>query len=265
MHRTSSWFASYANCTGLNLVLPHMLIAQDFMFASYANCTGLNLVSPRMLIAQDFMFASYANCTGLDLVSPRMLIAQDFMFASYANCTGLDFIFHHFFLLGLTSECRFGWDLKFFEDFWFNGTYLLSPRRSFWSFYQVWDSSSFCIHISDRETCIWCSMSCDVWLCMNEMLILCFFLSITFATFLPVHTLQACWCSFFLLCLRRYFYLDTCLSRRILLFVLGDILFQTFQYKTHGFSSLRSGFYHSCVITKFRMNNEKLLMQMQLI
>ena len=61
------------------------------MFASYANRTGLHLVSPRMLIAQDFMFASYANCTGLDLVSPRMLIAQDFMFASYANCTGLDF------------------------------------------------------------------------------------------------------------------------------------------------------------------------------
>ena len=38
------------------------------MFASYANCTGLDLVLPRMLIAQDFMFASYANCTGLDLL-----------------------------------------------------------------------------------------------------------------------------------------------------------------------------------------------------
>ena len=68
-----------------------MLIAQDLMFASYANCTGLNLVSPHMLIAQDFMFASYANCTGLNLVSPRMLTAQDFMFASYANCIRLNF------------------------------------------------------------------------------------------------------------------------------------------------------------------------------
>ena len=42
-----------------------MLIAQDLIFASYADCTGLDLVSPRMLIAQDFMFASYADCAGL--------------------------------------------------------------------------------------------------------------------------------------------------------------------------------------------------------
>ena len=55
-----------------------MLIVQDFMFASYANCTGLNLVSPHMLTAQDLAwFASYANCTGLNLVLPHMLIAQD--------------------------------------------------------------------------------------------------------------------------------------------------------------------------------------------
>ena len=82
---------------------PHMLIAQDSAwFTSYADRTGLSLILPRMLIAQDFMFASYANCTGLDLVFPHMLIAQDFMFASYANCIGLDFIFHHFFLLTWT-------------------------------------------------------------------------------------------------------------------------------------------------------------------
>ena len=56
MHKTSSWFASDADRTRLNLG-----------FASDANCTGLDLGSPRMLIAQDLL-----------LVSPRMLIAQDF-------------------------------------------------------------------------------------------------------------------------------------------------------------------------------------------
>ena len=112
-----------------------------------------------MLIAQDLIWFRLVCWSHRTSCSPHMLIAQDLI--SF-------FIF--FYLPGLTSECRFGWDLKFFEDFWFNGIYLLSPRRSFWSFYQVWDSFSFCIHISDRETCIWCSMSCDVWLCMNEML-----------------------------------------------------------------------------------------------
>ena len=71
-----------------------MLIAQDLAwFASYANCTGLNLALPRMLIAQDFMFALYANCTGLNLVSPHMLTAQDLILLR---------------LSGLTVDCQFG-------------------------------------------------------------------------------------------------------------------------------------------------------------
>ena len=40
-----------------------------------------------------------------------------------------------------------------------------------------------------------------------------------------------------------------------------DILVQTFKYETQDFLSLRSGLYHSRVVNKFRMNNEKLLMQ----
>ena len=40
-----------------------------------------------------------------------------------------------------------------------------------------------------------------------------------------------------------------------------DILVQTFKYETQDFSSLRSGLYHSQVVNKFCMNNEKLLIQ----
>ena len=155
--------------------------------------------------------------------------------------------------------------------FWFIGFYLLSSRRSFWSFYQVRDPSSFYIHISDRKTCIWCSMSCNVWLYMNEMLMHWFpfyvFLFIKFATFLPVHTLQACWCSLFLFCPRRYFHLDTCPSRCVLLFVLGNrtFLFDPLSIKHMAFRLCSLGFTNSRVVNKFRMNNEKLLMQMQLI
>ena len=60
------WFASDADRTGLNLVSPRMLIAQD-----------LNFGSPRMLIAQDLLVSPRMLRTGLNLGSPRMLIAQD--------------------------------------------------------------------------------------------------------------------------------------------------------------------------------------------
>ena len=41
-HRTSIWFASNADCTGLDLVSPRMLIVQDFiLFASNAGSTRL--------------------------------------------------------------------------------------------------------------------------------------------------------------------------------------------------------------------------------
>ena len=171
-----------------------------------------------------------------------MLIAQDFMFASYADCTGLTLV---------TSVWTYRWLLVWlrFEalwEFWFIRIYLLSLRRSFWSFYRVQDPSSFCIHTSDRKTCIWCSMSYNVWLCMNEMLVHWFqfyvFLFIKFVTFSPMHTLQAYWCSLSLLCLRGYFCLDTCPLHRILLFVLGN---ETFPFET---LSIKHRFFRLCAL-----------------
>ena len=49
--------------------------------------------------------------------------------------------------------------------------YLLSSRRSFWSFYRVQDSFSLCIPVSDKKTYMWCNVSCNVWLCMNKMFV----------------------------------------------------------------------------------------------
>ena len=153
-------FASDANCTGLHLVSPRMLTAQDFILVrlrcwlhrtylfrlgcwlhrTYLFCLGC--------FAQDLFwvrlgcwshrtstwFASDADCTGLNLVSPRMLITQDFiLFASNADCIGLCYV------------CLLDWTYTFDArivrirdslktliclDF------LLSPQRSFWSFYR---------------------------------------------------------------------------------------------------------------------------------
>ena len=153
MHRTSSWFTSDTNCTRLNLVSPHMLIAQDLAwFASYANCTGLDLVSPRMLIAQDFTcyvcldLSSTASSPNFHFFIWTYLwlpVLQIFIFfhldlpliASSSN-----FHFSFFSLSGLTSECQFGcaltlshmftwldlhlwcqtcWDSRLFENPWF--------------------------------------------------------------------------------------------------------------------------------------------------
>ena len=44
-----------------------------------------------------------------------------------------------------------------------------SPRRSFWSFYRVQDPFSLYILVSDKKTYIWFNVSCNVWLCMNEI------------------------------------------------------------------------------------------------
>ena len=85
-----AWFASYANCTGLNLVLPRMLIAQDLMWFRLVCWSHKTSCSPHMLIAPDL------------IVSARMLIAQDLLLLR---------------LSGLIVDCQFGWDLKFFEDF----------------------------------------------------------------------------------------------------------------------------------------------------
>ena len=98
------------------------------------------------------------------------------------------FSFHFFYSPELTSECQFGLRFDFvtlvylihtfdarlvgIRDFLkiFNLTKLSSSfQRSFWSFYRVQDPLSFCIPISDKKTNIWCNVSCDVWLCTNEM------------------------------------------------------------------------------------------------
>ena len=44
-----------------------------------------------------------------------------------------------------------------------------SSRRSFWNFYRVQDPFSLYIPISNKKTYIWCNVSCNVWLCINEM------------------------------------------------------------------------------------------------
>ena len=46
--------------------------------------------------------------------------------------------------------------------------YLFPSQRFFWSFYRVQNPFSLCIPISDKKTYIWCNVSCNVWLCMNE-------------------------------------------------------------------------------------------------
>ena len=96
--------------------------------------------------------------------------------------------FHLFFYLpGLTSDCQFGLRFDFVAHVYLIGLTPLMPnllrffenpdlselpssfRRSFWSFYRVQDPFSFCIPISNKKTNIWCNVSCNVWLCTNEM------------------------------------------------------------------------------------------------
>ena len=179
-------------------------------------------------------------------------------FASDANCTGL--------ILGSSQMLiwlRFGVPWRF----WFIGFYLLSPRKSFWSFYQVQDPSLLCIPISDMKTYIWCNMSCNVWLCMNEMLVHWFHFYV-FSFYKICHLLAHAYFAGLLvqspsplpweIFLSRYLPIASDLTfhswKR-------NILVQTFKYETQGFLSLRSGLYHSRVVNKFRMNNEKLLIQ----
>ena len=167
-----------------------------------------------MLIAQDLILSCLVCWSHRTSCSPHMLIAQDLFLLR---------------LSGLTVDCQFGWDLKFFENFDSSDfIFFLSEglSKAFIGCKTLFHSA-FILQIG--KTCIWCSMSWNVWLYMNEMLMHWFlfyvFLFIKFATFLPVHTLQAYWCSLFLFCPRRYFRLDTCPSRRILLFVLGNRTF----------------------------------------
>ena len=43
------------------------------------------------------------------------------------------------------------------------------PQRSFWNFYRMQDFFLLCIPVSNKKTYIWCKVSRNVWLCMNEM------------------------------------------------------------------------------------------------
>ena len=98
------------------------------------------------------------------------------------------FIFPLFFYLPkLTSECQFDCALTLSLMFtwldlhlwcqtcwYFLKNFDLSElpssfRRSFWCLYRVQDPLSSYIHVLDMNTYIWCNVSCNVWLCMNEM------------------------------------------------------------------------------------------------
>ena len=143
--------------------------------------------------------------------------------------TGLDLV-SSAYLLGLTFDCHLGCDLEFFEnsDLF---EFLFFSSKVFWSFYRVRDllflySLFRWKYITDAM--LECYVIVHEWdVCALDSF-LCFFLFIKFAIFSPTCTLQAYWCSLFLLCLRRYFCLDTCLSHRILLFVFRN---ETFLFK----------------------------------
>ena len=118
---------------------------------------------------------------------PQLLVLQIFIFSSGLTSDCQFFKFSFFLLPELTSECQFDCTLTLSVMFtwldlhlwcqpcWYSlknsDLFELSSsfRRSFWSFYRVQDPLSSCISILDMNTYIWCNVSCNVWLCMNEM------------------------------------------------------------------------------------------------
>ena len=159
-----------------------------------------------------------------------MLIAQDFVAHAYligltplmSGWLGseilwkLRFVWIIFFLPEGLSEAFIGYETPF------HSTFLFQIRK----------------HISDAM-CECYVMYDFPWIkCLCIRFIFTVFSFIKFATFSSMHTLRACWCSLFLLYLRRYFCLDTYPSRCILFFVLGN--------KTHSCLSLyvwKAGFF----------------------
>ena len=134
------WFASDADRTGLNLVHLGCWLHRTYLF-----CLGC------WLHRTWFCFASDADCTGLDFVLPRMLVGTRLnlncqFFSSFFLLTWtylwvpiqlcFDFI-THVYLIGLTPLMPVWLRFEVLWRFWFIGIYLLSSRRSFWSFYQV--------------------------------------------------------------------------------------------------------------------------------
>ena len=154
-----------------------------------------------------------------------MLIAQDLL------------LLH---LSGLTVDCQFGWDLEFFEDFGSMEFIFFLSEGLFEAFIRCETllHSAFIFQIGKHITDAVCRAMYDCAWMKCSCIGFHFMLFCKFATFSPIHTLQACWCSLFLLCLRRYiFCLDTCLSHRILLFVLGNgtFLFEPLSIKHRAF------------------------------
>ena len=106
-----------------------------------------------------------------------------------------DFI-THVYLIGLTPLIPTL--LRFFENS--DLSELTSTfRRSFWSFYRVQGPISPCIPILDKKTYIWCNVSCNVWLCMNEnawIIYIRFFIRICFIPLLSLLVLTNAKCKY---------------------------------------------------------------------
>ena len=207
-----------------------------------------------MLIAQDLIWFRLVCWSHRTSCSPRMLIAQDLI------------SFFIFYFPGLTSECRFGWDLKLFENFDSSEFIFFLPEGLSEVF--IWCKtllhSAFILQIGKHVSDAVC-MIVHEWDAHALVSLLCFFFSSNF----PL----SCLC---ILCRPvGVVPLSPVLGKISILILacrivsyssfLETFLFKPFSTKQHGFSSLRSGLYHSCVVNRFRMNNEKLLMQMQLI
>ena len=152
--------------------------------------------------------------------------------------------------------------MKFFENFDLFGLPSFSPKiflkllsdaRTF--------HSAFLFQIRKHISDAMCHAMYDyAWMkCLFIRFTFMIFSFIKIATFSPMHTLRACWCSLFLFYLRRYFYIDACLLHRISFFALGNkaTLVQAFTHETQGFPSLCYRLHNSRIVNKFRMNNEK--------
>ena len=121
-----------------------MLIAQDLIWFRLICWSHRTSCSPHMLIAQDLIWfrlicwlhRTYSCYVCLDLPSTASLVE---IWSSLGSFDSSEFIF---FLSEGLSKAFIGCKTLLHSAFIF----------------------------LDRKTYIWCSMSCNVWLCMNEML-----------------------------------------------------------------------------------------------
>ena len=140
--------------------MPTWLVLQIQM----ANQIGLLYHFLSFGLTLDCHFFKFSFIFYLDLLS----IASSFYFFTYLDLppSASLVVLWLVYLIGLTPLMLAL--LRFFE----NSDLSELPssfRRSFWSFYRVQDPLSFCIPISYKRTNIWCKVSCNVWLCTNEV------------------------------------------------------------------------------------------------